>query len=73
MCPFISLPEGSFAVPQCRPHANGSNSEVVLKSGSMALSQPRLDVAKLKDEREVEEFANRLSGDFGGLGAFGEP
>ena len=27
---------------------------------------------KLKDERVAEEFANRLSGDFGGLGALGD-
>ena len=40
-----------------------------LKSGRMVLSQPRLDVGKLKDERVAEEFANRLSGDLGGLGA----
>jgi len=31
----------------------------------MVPSQPRLDVGKLKDERVVEEFANKLSGDFG--------
>ena len=36
-----------------------------LKSGRMVPSQPRLDVGKLKDERAVEEFANRLSGDLG--------
>ena len=39
----------------------------------MVPSQPRLDVGKLKDERVAEEFANRLSGDFRGLGAFGDP
>ena len=44
-----------------------------LKSGRMVPSQPRLDVGKLKDERVVEEFANRLSGDLGGLGALGNP
>ena len=32
-----------------------------------------LDVRKLKDERVAEEFANRLSGNFGGLGALGNP
>ena len=42
-----------------------------LKSRRMEPSQPRLDVSKLKDERVVEEFANRLSGDLGGLGALG--
>ena len=44
-----------------------------LKSRRMAPSQPRLDVGKLKDEKVVEEFANRLSGDLGGLGALGDP
>jgi len=39
----------------------------------MVPSQPRLDVGKLKDERVAEEFANRLSGDLGGLGALGNP
>ena len=43
-----------------------------LKSGRMVPSQPRLDVGKLKDERVAEEFANSLSGDFGGSGCFGE-
>ena len=36
-----------------------------LKSRRMVPSQPKLDVGKLKDERVAEEFANRLSGDFG--------
>ena len=44
-----------------------------LKSRRMVPSQPRLDVGKLKDERVTEEFANRLSGDLGGLGALGGP
>ena len=44
-----------------------------LKSGRIAPSQPRPHVGKLKDEREAEEFANRLSGDFGVLGALGNP
>ena len=39
----------------------------------MVPSQPRLDVGKLKDERVAEEFANRLSGDLGGLGTLGNP
>ena len=39
----------------------------------MVASQPRLDVGKLKDERVAEEFANRLSGDFGDLGNLGDP
>ena len=42
-----------------------------LKSGRMLPSQPRLDVDKLKDERVAEEFANRPSGELGGLGALG--
>ena len=42
-----------------------------LKSRRMVPSQPRLDVGKLKNERVAEEFANRLSGDFGGSGYFG--
>ena len=44
-----------------------------LKSGRMVPSQPRLDVGKLKNERVAEEFANRLSGDLGGLGALRDP
>jgi len=44
-----------------------------LTSGRMLPSQPRLDVGKLKDERVAEVFANRLSGDLGGLGALGNP
>ena len=36
-----------------------------LKSRRMVPSQPMLDVGKLKDERVSQEFANRLSGDFG--------
>ena len=39
----------------------------------MLPSQPRLDVGKLKDKRVSEKFANRLSGDLGGLGALGDP
>ena len=44
-----------------------------LKSGRIVPSQPRLDVGKLKDERVAEEFANKLSGDLGSLGALGGP
>ena len=44
-----------------------------LKSSRMVPSQPRLDVGTLKDERVAEEFANKLSGDLGGLGALGDP
>ena len=44
-----------------------------LISRRMLASQPRLDVGKLKDEKVAEEFANRLSGDLGGLGALGNP
>ena len=44
-----------------------------LKSGRMVPSQPRLDVDNLKDERVAEEFANRLSRDFWGLDALGNP
>ena len=36
-----------------------------LQSRRMVPSQPRLDVGKLKDERVVEEFVNKLSGDLG--------
>ena len=42
-----------------------------LKSRRMIPSQPMLDVGKVKDERVAEEFANRLSGDLGSLGALG--
>ena len=42
-----------------------------LKSGIMVPSQPQMDVGKLKDERAVEEFVNRLSVDLGGSGCFG--
>ncbi len=44
-----------------------------LKSRRMVPSQPSLDVGKLKDERVAEEFANRLSGNFGDLGALENP
>ena len=44
-----------------------------LKSRRMVPSQPRLDVCKLKNERGTDEFANKLSGDLGGLGALGDP
>ena len=44
-----------------------------LESGRMVPSQPRLDVGKLKEERVAEEFANKLSGDLGGLVALGGP
>ena len=47
--------------------------KLLLKSGRMAPSQPRLDVGKLKDERVAEEFANRLRGDLGGLGTLENP
>jgi len=43
-----------------------------LKCRRMVPSQPRLDIGKLEDDRVAEEFANRLSGDFGGFGCFGE-
>ena len=39
----------------------------------MLPSQPWLDAGKLKDEGVAEAFANRLSGDLGGLGALGGP
>ena len=38
----------------------------------MVPSQPRLNVGQLKDEKVVEEFANRLSGDLGGLHALAD-
>ena len=44
-----------------------------LKLGRMVPSQSRLDVGKLKDERVSVEFATRLSGDLGVLGALGDP
>ncbi len=44
-----------------------------LKSGRMVPSQARTDVGKLKDERVAEEFANKLIGHLGGLGALGDP
>ena len=43
-----------------------------LNSRRMVLSQPKLDVGKLWDERVAEEFANRLSEDLGVLGVFEE-
>ena len=43
-----------------------------LKSRRMVPFQARLDAGKLKDEMIAEEFTNRLSGDLGGLGCFGE-
>ena len=42
------------------------------KSGRMVPSQPRLDVGKLKDKGVAEEFANKLIGFLGGLGALGD-
>jgi len=42
-----------------------------LKSRRMVPSQTGLDVDKLKDERAAEEFANRLSGNLGGLSPLG--
>ena len=51
----------------------GATLKLQLNSRRMLPSQPRLDVGKLKDERVVEEIANRLSGDLGGLGALGYP
>ena len=42
-----------------------------LTSRRMVPMQPRLDVGKLKDESVAEEFANKLSGYFGGSGCFG--
>ena len=38
-----------------------------IKSGRMVPSHPGVDVGKLKDEKVAEEFANRLSGDLGGV------
>ena len=49
-----------------------STLKLQLKSRRMVPSQPGLDVGKLKDERIAEEFANKLSGDLGGSGCFGE-
>ena len=46
--------------------------QVQLKCRRMLPSQARLVVGKLKDEKVAEEFANRLSGDLGGLGALGD-
>ena len=43
------------------------------KSRRMVPSQLRLDVGKLKVEGVAEKFANRLSGDLGGLGVLGDP
>ena len=44
-----------------------------LKSRRMVPSLPRLHVGKLKNGRVAEEFANRLSGDLGGLSALEDP
>ena len=49
----------------------GATLKLQLKTRRMVLSQPRLDVVKLKNERVTEEFANRLSGNLGCLGALG--
>ena len=52
----------------------GATLKSQLQSMRTVPSQPRLDVDKLRDERVAEEFANRLSGDFGGgLSAVGNP
>jgi len=44
-----------------------------LKSGIMVPFQPQMDVGKLKDERAVEEFVNRLSEELWGLSALWNP
>ena len=44
-----------------------------LKSRRIVPSEASLDGGKLKDERVAEEFANRLSGDFGDLWALEDP
>ena len=44
-----------------------------LKSRRMVPCQPWLDVSKLKNERVVQKFMNRLIGDLGGLSALGNP
>ena len=44
-----------------------------LKCRRMVPSQLRLDVDKLRDKRVAEEFANRMSGDLGGLDALRDP
>ena len=44
-----------------------------LKSRRMVPSQPWLYIGKLKDKKVAEEFANKLSGDLGGLDALGGP
>ena len=61
-----------YSVPQNYHRLVVATLKLLLKSRRMAPSQQRLDVGKLKDERVVEEFANRLSGDLGGLGALGD-
>ena len=69
-------------IENCRAHRNAqfhntdhrlvvATLKLQLKSWRMVPSQPRLDVGKLNDERVAEEFANRLSRDLVGLGAFG--
>ena len=44
-----------------------------LTSRRLGPFQPSLDGGKLKDERVAEEFANRLSGDLGSVGALVDP
>ena len=44
-----------------------------LQLKSRRLVPSHLDVGKLNDERVAEEFANKLSVDFGGLGALENP
>ena len=51
----------------------GATLKLQHKSRRMGPFQPMLDVGKLKDERAAEEFANRLSGNLGGLGALRNP
>ena len=71
-------------IHNCRVHRSAQflNSDQILvvetlklqlKSRRMVPPHPRLDVGKLKDERLAEEFVNRLSVDFGGLGALRNP
>ena len=76
------LVDGRWMIQNCRVYWNAqflntdhrlvvATLKLQLKSRRMVLSQPRLNVGKVKDERVAEEFANRLSGDLGDMSALG--
>ena len=66
-------------IQNCRVYRSAqfcnTDHRLVVATLKLQLKSRRLDVGKFKFESVAEEFANRLSGDFGvgGLGALGNP